>query len=264
VCHPRDADELLKVLGDELRAIVGDDARPGVGELLLGPLERDFHFGLRHGLAQAPSDQIAAGPIEHGARIVERAVDVDVGDVDVPMFMRLEGLLETRAFFAGLVRPPAQAVCLAQHAKDARRANGHHIGVDHHVSKPPVAFQRVLRLIVQNGLLLPLLAWQSEPVPPMSIQTLVENAVKYAVDPAPEGGSIIVSAERTDDMLWVRVRDSGVGFRIEDSPKGHGLENLRARLDLVYGAPGKAGLRVYTRPGGCCVEMFTPASGATA
>jgi signal transduction histidine kinase len=68
-------------------------------------------------------------------------------------------------------------------------------------------------------------------VPPFSLQTLVENSVKYG------GGEIRVSAHNGNGRLLLRVWDSGGGFP-EDAPlpAGHGLNNLKERLDAVWGA----------------------------
>jgi hypothetical protein len=42
VGHSRDADELLEVQDNELRSVVGDDARIGIGEPLLGSLQKSL------------------------------------------------------------------------------------------------------------------------------------------------------------------------------------------------------------------------------
>jgi len=100
VGHAGDANEFLKVLGNKLWTIIGNNTRPRFGELFLGMLEQDFDVSLRHGFPQTPIDEETAGPIEHRAQIIKRAVDVDVGDVDMPMFMRLQWLFEACALLA--------------------------------------------------------------------------------------------------------------------------------------------------------------------
>lgn len=71
-------------------------------------------------------------------------------------------------------------------------------------------------------------------VPPFSIQTLVENAVKYAVAPSLVGSMIRVVAEVRDGRLCVEVWDEGPGFSVDQVPANHGLDNLQARLRSIY------------------------------
>jgi signal transduction histidine kinase len=77
---------------------------------------------------------------------------------------------------------------------------------------------------------------QGEPLPPMTLLTLVENAVQHGIDPSEAGGRIDVGAARAADgslRLWVA--DSGVGLSDSAGP-GTGLSNLRARLQARFGA----------------------------
>src|SRR5271167_3706660 len=92
--HTADADELLEILGDELRAIVGDDPRPLAGIQLASPLDDDLHLGLGHGLADLPVDDQPAVAVEDTAQEEECPTDVDVGNVDVPVLVRPQRLLE--------------------------------------------------------------------------------------------------------------------------------------------------------------------------
>src|SRR6185295_2268046 len=69
--------------------------------------------------------------------------------------------------------------------------------------------------------------------PPMMLQSLVENAVKHGIEPKPEGGKISLTARQQRGMLWVEVRDTGVGLvdterLVEPAPgTGIGLQNIR-------------------------------------
>ena len=75
-------------------------------------------------------------------------------------------------------------------------------------------------------------------VPPLSIQTLVENSVKHVAAPRPQGGEIRIEARSAGpDRIDIEVIDDGPGFARENIPAGHGLENLIARLTLLFG-PG--------------------------
>jgi sensor histidine kinase YesM len=72
-------------------------------------------------------------------------------------------------------------------------------------------------------------------VPPLAIQTLVENSIKHAIAPSRGGGWLAVSVERSNGTVRLGVRDSGPGFDLHQSPAGHGIDNLRSRLAALYG-----------------------------
>src|SRR6266704_856499 len=78
--------------------------------------------------------------------------------------------------------------------------------------------------------------------PPMTLLTLVENAVRHCVDPSEEGGRIEVHVHRRDGRCMVRVSDTGVGLRPTANGQGTGLTTLRERLQLAFG--GDAHLRL--------------------
>ena len=75
----------------------------------------------------------------------------------------------------------------------------------------------------------------SLPVPPLAIQTLVENSVKYAVSSRRQGATIWVSATREGQFALLQVSDDGPGFTDFGLPAGHGLSNLQERLDALFG-----------------------------
>ncbi len=71
--------------------------------------------------------------------------------------------------------------------------------------------------------------------PPMVMQSLVENAIKHALEPKPEGGSITVTADIANGNLRVTVADTGLGFGASGEPgTGVGLSNVRERLAALY------------------------------
>lgn len=71
--------------------------------------------------------------------------------------------------------------------------------------------------------------------PPMALLTLVENAIRHGIDPAEQGGRVVVRAHReADGALVVSVADTGVGLRETRTP-GTGLANLRERLAMFFG-----------------------------
>jgi len=90
----------------------------------------------------------------------------------------------------------------------------------------------------------------------MSIQVLVENAVKHGITPQSGGGEILVAASVEHGSLKIEVRDTGPGFNLTAVPAGHGLENLVERLDALFGPA--AGLNVFRRDGHSVVEIVLP------
>jgi sensor histidine kinase YesM len=94
---------------------------------------------------------------------------------------------------------------------------------------------------------------QDAAVPPMSVQSLVENAVKHGITPQCNGGECLIAVSAEGESLRIEVRDTGPGFDLAAIPAGHGLDSLVERLDALFGA--KARLNVSRRNGYCVVEM---------
>ncbi|HLK22145.1 MAG TPA: histidine kinase [Bryobacteraceae bacterium] len=93
-------------------------------------------------------------------------------------------------------------------------------------------------------------------VPPMSVQSLVENAVKHGITSQNGGGEVWVDAGVESGSLRIEVSDSGPGFDLTAIRPGHGLDNLVQRLDALFGARGR--LNVVRRDGYSVVEMILP------
>ena len=73
-------------------------------------------------------------------------------------------------------------------------------------------------------------------IPRLSLQTLVENSVKYAVSPSRTGATIWVRIRVGHEVLHLEVEDDGPGFRAASELPGHGLALLRERLQMTYGS----------------------------
>jgi len=74
-------------------------------------------------------------------------------------------------------------------------------------------------------------------VPSLLLQPLIENAIKYAVSPREQGGTIRVEARVQQGMLQLTVRDDGPGLsdaRHAGERRGVGLHNTRERLQVLY------------------------------
>ena len=97
---------------------------------------------------------------------------------------------------------------------------------------------------------------RTHPFPPLTIATLVENAIKHGIGPAPDGGAIAISVRSTGDRLEAEVVDTGVGFS-GSSGTGIGLANVRARLLTLYGGGAMLTLRANV-PHGVRAAMRLP------
>ena len=74
-------------------------------------------------------------------------------------------------------------------------------------------------------------------VPSLLLQPLIENAVKYAVSPSENGGSVRVEGRVRGSMLELVVADDGPGLNTGAAPgagRGVGLRNSRERLAALY------------------------------
>jgi two-component system, LytTR family, sensor histidine kinase AlgZ len=99
-------------------------------------------------------------------------------------------------------------------------------------------------------------------LPPLAVQTLVENSIKHAIAPRPRGGQIRVEAQTHDGRLTVGVWDDGPGFAISAAVPGHGLENLQSRLAARFGE--SATLSVARRDDGTIVAFSLPRNSGSA
>jgi LytS/YehU family sensor histidine kinase len=94
--------------------------------------------------------------------------------------------------------------------------------------------------------------------PPMTLLTLVENAVRHGIDPSEEGGRIDVQVRLVNGRCHLSVSDTGVGLKAVGSGLGTGLSTLRERLRLAFG--DEATLRLNeVSPSGVCAEVEFPA-----
>nr|WP_279237425.1 histidine kinase [Dyella sedimenti] len=101
-------------------------------------------------------------------------------------------------------------------------------------------------------------ALRAVPLPPMMLQTLVENAIKHGLEPKPGGGTVWITARRDDGAIAITVADDGCGFSEATSGTGIGLKNVRERLRLIYG--GAATLSVVSNaPEGVASTITVPA-----
>jgi len=84
-------------------------------------------------------------------------------------------------------------------------------------------------------------------IPPMMLQTLVENGIKHGISKLKSGGIIYISARKKLGVLEIEVKNSGIYQQTEISPdSGYGLTNTRLRLEVLYG--DKASFKILNLP----------------
>jgi LytS/YehU family sensor histidine kinase len=94
-----------------------------------------------------------------------------------------------------------------------------------------IRFEERMRVSVEIGVGLELVR-----IPPMALQTLVENAVKYGVETSATGSEIRIVAQRMDDgAVHIEIANLGAIVPFANSTKV-GLVNTRKRLALALGA----------------------------
>jgi hypothetical protein len=94
--------------------------------------------------------------------------------------------------------------------------------------------------------------------PPMTLLTLVENAVRHGIDPGEDGGRIDVEVRVREGRCLARVTDTGVGLKATGYGLGTGLTNLRERMQLAFGGDARLALS-DVEPHGVRAEIEFPA-----
>lgn len=86
------------------------------------------------------------------------------------------------------------------------------------------------------------------PVPPMLLQTLVENAIKHGVEDLPSGSEISIRASADNSSLRIAVENAGTLTEPQARSTQIGLVNARERLRILYG--DRAALELTPKPNG--------------
>lgn len=73
-------------------------------------------------------------------------------------------------------------------------------------------------------------------IPPLMVQTLVENGIKHGISTLKNGGTIQITSRVAKDGLHIEIRNAGQYTAKKTNEKeGVGLANTRKRLELIYG-----------------------------
>jgi two-component system, LytTR family, sensor kinase len=86
-------------------------------------------------------------------------------------------------------------------------------------------------------------ACEKAQIPPMLLQTLVENGIKHGISRTVKGGLIELSAQRTEDLIQISVINPGHFKPIKETNEGVGLINSQNRLHLLYGKTAQIELK---------------------
>ncbi|NMO94937.1 hybrid sensor histidine kinase/response regulator [Paenibacillus lemnae] len=97
-------------------------------------------------------------------------------------------------------------------------------------------------------------------LPPLTLQPIVENAVRHGIGQKPEGGNVDIIIRRTDKGVMIIVEDDGAGMDEETRNRlelgkagGVGIGNVKRRLQMRYGRD----LEISSRPGqGTTITMY--------
>lgn len=100
----------------------------------------------------------------------------------------------------------------------------------------------------------------SLPIPPLSIQPLVENAIKHGIEPSRSGGHVAVSLRSAPDAIAIDVRNSlPVGGSRTSAGHGIGLNAVRSRIQVFTG--GEGGVEVSEADGEHVATLTLPLRG---
>jgi len=99
-------------------------------------------------------------------------------------------------------------------------------------------------------------------IPSLILQPLVENAIKYAVAPSIDGGTIIIDASVKDGRLHIALKDNGPGIKdinniVSQTGSGVGIVNTSERLQQIYGDDHKITFR-NVEPNGLGIFIEIP------
>ena len=104
-------------------------------------------------------------------------------------------------------------------------------------------------------------------IPVLTVQPLVENAIRHGITPKEGQGTVQISAQLRGDEIEIAITDDGVGIPPEIMPKiftpgfgsgsGVGLSNVHERLKILFGE--EHGLNIESEPGnGTAVWLRVP------
>jgi hypothetical protein len=155
MCNTAYANKPLEVSSNELWTVVTDNPGRDTRIALACSLDDRLDVAFFHFRADFPVHDRSAVTIEQAAKEEECSPNIDIGDVDVPVLVRTERLLEASSLEGRFGVMALHQSGIAEHSVDARGASCHHIGVEHHEGETPVTLKRVFVVKLNDGLLFP-------------------------------------------------------------------------------------------------------------
>jgi len=99
-------------------------------------------------------------------------------------------------------------------------------------------------------------------IPALTLQPIVENAVRHGVTKREDGGTVTITTEETETEAIITVKDDGIGFDMnnkKDARQRIGIENVRSRLATMC----DGSLAITSEPDtGTTVVITIPKGGA--
>ena len=93
-------------------------------------------------------------------------------------------------------------------------------------------------------------------VPPMLLQSLVENALKHGIAPLTEGGDLTIRARMVGDTMLMEVENPGHITEPAAGATQLGIANIRERLRILYS--GRARFELKNRDGRVAATALIP------
>jgi LytS/YehU family sensor histidine kinase len=102
--------------------------------------------------------------------------------------------------------------------------------VDHYLKLEQIRFEERLKvkMIIEDSV-------KSSQIPPLMLQTIVENAIKHGISRSIAGGELIITAKKEADTLTLTIDNTGkLDDKIADE-EGVGIANTKKRLAILFG-----------------------------
>jgi LytS/YehU family sensor histidine kinase len=95
-------------------------------------------------------------------------------------------------------------------------------------------------------------------LPPLLIQTLVENAIKHGISKKTEGGIVSLAITKAEDGMLIHIKNVGEYNPSNGTNSGIGLDNAKKRLQIIYGS--KAEFSIGNHEGKVLTRVKIPLS----
>jgi len=99
-------------------------------------------------------------------------------------------------------------------------------------------------------------------IPPMMVQTLVENGIKHGISRQTDGGFVLINSKFDENKLILEIKNSGSINKADiAAADGFGIKNTKQRLNLLYGTG--ASFAITNEPDNVVKAKITIPAGGT-